>query len=99
MSRRTELSPLFDLLGIPKPSDEPDVPRKGKRTTPRAVNAALAAAGLDVEIVRHPKGYYWFCDQQTTLPARPFNVPSLYQNSLRGVSTEDVVEHVRQALS
>ena len=68
-------------------------------TTPRAVNAALLAAGLEVKIVRDPSGYYWFRDLQTSLPARPFDVPSIMSINLRGFSTADIVEHVRQALA
>lgn len=60
------------------------------RTTPKEVNAALKVAGLNVEIVRG-NGYYWFDDETTA-------IRSIYANSLRGYTANDIVEHVKREL-
>lgn len=60
-------------------------------TTPAKVNRALAKAGLDVEIVRDPSGYYWFADETTA-------IRSLYRFNLHHDTTEEIVDYVRKEL-
>lgn len=63
-------------------------------TTPCEVNRALKDAGFNVRVVRNQRGgsYYYFI-------ADGFDaVPSIYTYSLGRYTTEEVVEHVRQAL-
>jgi hypothetical protein len=70
-----------------------------KRTSPAKVNKALRACGIDhLEIVRG-NGYYWFCDtgrgDSTIYPP----VPSIWQNSLLGWTTQDVLDRVNEAFT
>lgn len=60
-------------------------------TTPRQVNQALKNAGLNVEIIRHSSGYYWFDDEST-------QIASIVTNNLSGFSTAEIVEHVKEEL-
>lgn len=61
-------------------------------TSPKAVNAALAAAGLKVEIVRSPAGYYYFIKDG-------LGIESIYSFNLRDHTTEEIVTHVREGLA
>lgn len=61
-------------------------------TQPAKVNRALAAAGIAVEIVRDPSGYYWFSNGDGI-------VPSILAHSLIGYTTEEIVEHVKTAFA
>jgi hypothetical protein len=63
-------------------------------TTPREINRALKAEGLNVRIYRNLRGgsYYYFLDDGFDV------VPSIEQYSLAGCSTESIVKHVRDAM-
>lgn len=67
------------------------------KTSPRAVRKALAeryGAG-QIEMYRSPAGYYYFTGHH---PEAVY-LPSLYWFNLDGNTTEEVLEHVADALA
>lgn len=60
-------------------------------TTPTEVNKALAAAGLNVKIVRNRVGggYYYFIDDGFDV------VPSIYSFNLSGYTPASIVSYVK----
>lgn len=66
-----------------------------KRPTPKTVNKALAAAGLPYIITRNLLGgsYYYFSSTSTETF---YEIPSLYQYTLDGITEQDIVDHVRE---
>jgi len=57
--------------------------------TPAQINKVLKAAGIDGQIVRSPKGYYYFIGCLFDI------VPAIYSNNLSGWTTDEVIKHIK----